>query len=323
MNTRSLLVLGIVALAAPAVRADEIVDRQQSEAEKRWLDAWTKGPTRTRWSTLPVQAGDTAPDAELKDSTGTKRKLSALWKDKPVLLVFLRHFGCGCLADRWERLKTELPELEKAGVTVVAVGQAEPERSAAVATRRGYPFLLLSDPERRVYEAYGLLEGSPAQILQDRAYEVGDAAGGQKMCDSRRGTEKAVVDSPWQLPGEFLIAKGGRIVLAHRYQFCQDFPAKGVLLGAASQSFLARADQRDHGPARTLLDERPREVERQRSVREAIHAEEHEAVRHQPSDRRERAEAQTRDERRSRAREPRIGEGHEQREHEVAEGDQR
>src|SRR6185436_9731945 len=183
-------------------------------------DAWAKGPTRTRWSALPVQAGDAAPDAELKDSTGAARKLSALWKDGPVLLVFLRHFGCGCLAGRWERLKTELTELEKAGVTVVAVGQAEPERSAAVAARRGYPFLLLSDPERKVYEAFGLLEGSPAQVLEGLEYRAGD---GQQMCEARRGTEKALVDNPWQLPGEFLIAKGGKILLAHRYQSCKDF----------------------------------------------------------------------------------------------------
>jgi peroxiredoxin len=222
--------------SAPAARAADVVDQQQTDAEKRWLDAWTKGPTRTRWSKLPVQAGDPATDVELKDSAGKKRDLSEMWQDGPVLLMFLRHFGCGCLAERMERLKTELPELKKAGVTVVAVGQAEPERSAAVAARRGYPFLLLSDPERRAYDAFGLVEGSPAQVLQDHEYKVGDVAGGKEMCEARRGTEKALVDNPWQLPGEFLIAKGGKIVLAHRYQFCQDFPAKGVLLGAAASA---------------------------------------------------------------------------------------
>jgi hypothetical protein len=35
------------------------------------------------------------------------------------------------------------------------------------------------------------------------------------------------VDNPWQLPGEFVIASSGRIVHAHRYQYCEDF----LLLG--------------------------------------------------------------------------------------------
>jgi hypothetical protein len=41
-----------------------------------------------------------------------------------------------------------------------------------------------------------------------------------------------VVDSPWQLPGEFVIGSDGVIRLAHRYQYCEDFPPKKVLLGA-------------------------------------------------------------------------------------------
>jgi hypothetical protein len=46
------------------------------------------------------------------------------------------------------------------------------------------------------------------------------------------GTEHAVVDDPWQLSGEFVISQGGRIALAHRYQYCEDFPLLPVLLGA-------------------------------------------------------------------------------------------
>jgi hypothetical protein len=30
---------------------------------------------------------------DLPDSTGTPRRLGDLWADRPVVLVFLRHFG--------------------------------------------------------------------------------------------------------------------------------------------------------------------------------------------------------------------------------------
>ena len=60
---------------------------------------------------------------------------------------------------------------------MVAVGQGEPERTAAVAQRRGHPFPVLCDPERRASEAFGLLEGTPAQVLHDFAWKPNDRRG--------------------------------------------------------------------------------------------------------------------------------------------------
>lgn len=202
-------------------------------AETRWLAAWLAGPTRTRWTSLPIQVGDAAPDLELFDSTGARRRLSETWVDRPALLVFLRHFGCSCLRERWETLAEEIAAFQEAGANVAMVTQAEPERAAAVSERRGYPLPVWCDPERRAYEAYGLLEGTPAQVVHDFPWKPGDPAGAHAMgLDVRRGTERGFVDSPWQLPGEFVVGRDGRIVHAHRAQFCEDFPARGVLLGA-------------------------------------------------------------------------------------------
>lgn len=211
----------------------ELVDRQQSEAEREWVAGWLAGPTRTRWESLPVQVGDRAPDLELRDMDGAPRRLAELWPLGPTLLLFLRQFGCSCLAERWDLLREEIPEFEAAGAQVVAVGQGEPERTAAMAQRRGYPFPVLSDPERRAYRAYGLLQGTPAQLVHDFAWRPGDMTSAQDLfLTPRRGTERAVVDDPWQLPGEFVIDPTGTIRLAHRYQYCEDFPPRTVLLGA-------------------------------------------------------------------------------------------
>ena len=189
-----------------------IVDEQHQAAEQEWLTAWLVGPTRTRLNSLPPQIGDPAPDLELPDTTGKRRRLSEFWQTRPALLLFLRHFGCSCLAGRWEKLKEELPAYEEAGAQVVAICQGE--------------------PERRSYEIYGLLEGTPAQILHDFAWTPGDQATGEKLVTSRRSTERAMVDNPWQLPGEFVVATDGRLALIHRYQYCEDFPPKTVLIGA-------------------------------------------------------------------------------------------
>jgi peroxiredoxin len=207
--------------------------RLEADAEERWLASWLVGPTRIRFESLPPQAGDPAPDLELPDTSGELRRLSEYWTYGPVIVIFMRHFGCSCLQERWEGLKIELADYADAGARVVAICQAEPERARAVAQRREYQFPLLCDPELNAYRAFGLLEGLPSQILHDFPWQPGDEETARTLfLEPRRGTERAVVDSPWQLPGEFVIGSDGKIGLAHRYQYCEDFPPKTVLLGA-------------------------------------------------------------------------------------------
>ena len=208
------------------------LDALQRAAEETWINEFLAGPTRTRLTELPPQDGDQAPDLELPDTTGTARRLSELWADAPVHLVFMRQFGCGCLADRWEQLEPAQQKITAAGARLVAVCQADPERAAAVADRRGYRFPLLCDPELKAYRAYGLPEGVPATITQDFPWQPNDTDTAEQWTASRRGTERALVDHMWQLPGEFVVAQGGRIVLAHRAQYCEDFPLTEVILGA-------------------------------------------------------------------------------------------
>lgn len=205
----------------------------EAEAEEHWLAAWLTGPTRTRFEALPPQAGDPAPHLTLQDTSGEPRQLSDYWAHGPALVIFMRHFGCSCLMERWEGLKVELSSYADAGARVVAVCQAEPDRARAVADRRAYQFPLLCDSGFDAYRAFGLLEGQPSQILHDFPWRPEDEETARTLfLEPRRGTERAVVDSPWQLPGEFVVGSDGLIALAHRYQYCEDFPPKTVLLGA-------------------------------------------------------------------------------------------
>ena len=69
-------------------------------------------------------------------------------------------------------------------------------------------------------------------VFHDEAWTPGDRAAADALTASRRSTERALMDHAWQLPGEFIIARGGRIILVHRSQYCEDFPPTSVLLGA-------------------------------------------------------------------------------------------
>ena len=104
------------------------------------------------------------------------RRLSEFWAAGPVHLVFMRHFGCGCLADRWEQLEPAQARIAAAGATLVAVCQADPSArprwpsDAAMASR------CCATRSCTAYQAYGLPEGVPATITQDFPWRPGDTA---------------------------------------------------------------------------------------------------------------------------------------------------
>ena len=133
-----------------------VLEQQVRAAEQEFLELFARGPADDRWSELPPQVGDPAPDVRLPDSTGEERSLSELWSERPALLLFWRHYGCGCGAERAARLRDELGDYREAGANVAVIGQAEPERSADWADQHGVECRVLCDPGYRAYRAYGL-----------------------------------------------------------------------------------------------------------------------------------------------------------------------
>ena len=215
-----------------------ITDKQIEAAEAEWLDLWKQGPTRLRWTKVPLQVGDLAPDFELKDTSGKLVHLSDFWSNGPALILFWRHYGCSCGVDRAKLLQNEYADYIKLGASVVVIGQGDPERSKDYSEKHDIPCPVLCDPTYQVYEAYDLLEGKPSQIIYDAPDEYLriDYETGAQLQQSRKGTEGALVDSPWQLPGEFVVDQSGIIHLAHRYQHCEDWPNPSILIPAIKES---------------------------------------------------------------------------------------
>ncbi len=204
----------------------EDVEQLIEAAEDRWKSGWEAGPTRLRWTTLPPQVGDPAPDATLSDHEGTDVALSSLWADRPLLILFWRHFGCSCGMDRAARLREELAAYREAGADVAIVGQGVPARAARYRERQHLEVPILCDPDLAAYQAYGLLQGTAAQVLFDAADPMlrCELQAGLDLSAARHGTDRALVDDPWQLPGEFVIGTDGVIRSVHRYGWCEDYP---------------------------------------------------------------------------------------------------
>jgi peroxiredoxin len=217
---------------------DTAVEQQTEAAEAKWREMWREGPQRLRWDHIPLQYGDAAPDLELRSTSGDPVRLSETWAHGPALLLFWRHFGCRCGMARGRALVAEYGSYIEAGATVVVIGQGEPERAAAYASKFKLPCPVLSDPARAAYAAFGLVEGTPSQILFDApdAFLRCDYDAGVGLQDARRALGDPMVDSPWQLPGEFVIDGHGIVRLAYRYQHCEDYPNPSVLVAAIREA---------------------------------------------------------------------------------------
>jgi peroxiredoxin len=218
------------------------LESQIQAAEQEWLDGWKLGPTRLRWSMLPLQVGDPAPDLDLIDSTGTKVRLGRFWSQRPTVLIFWRHFGCACGIERASRLQNEYDGYLEAGAEVIIIGAGEPERSAAYASKYSLKCAVLCDPSYTIYRAFDLLEGQLAQIFYGESNELlgGDYEAGVKFSQTCRAAGRPAVDSPWQLPGEFVVDRQGVVRLAYRYQYCEDFPNPLMLLAAIREAVQRR-----------------------------------------------------------------------------------
>ena len=103
-----------------------------------------------------MQAGDQVPDFELPDQTGTPRKLSELLAGGPVVLFFYpaaMTSGCTRESCHFRDLKAEF---EAVGAQRVGISADTVEKQAQFADKHTFDYPLLSDPDRKVAEIFGV-----------------------------------------------------------------------------------------------------------------------------------------------------------------------
>jgi len=100
--------------------------------------------------------GDTVPDFELPDETGTKRSLSGLLADGPVVLFFYpaaMTYGCTKESCHFRDLHAELSEL---GAQPVGISVDPVTKQKEFSETHGFGFPLLSDSDGEVANLMGV-----------------------------------------------------------------------------------------------------------------------------------------------------------------------
>src|SRR4030042_1059754 len=74
-----------------------------------------------------------APDLTLPNPSGEAVQLSSLWRQRPLLLAFTRHFGCTQCKEMLDELVKGREQIEKAGLGIAVVMHGTREASAIFA----------------------------------------------------------------------------------------------------------------------------------------------------------------------------------------------
>ena len=102
-----------------------------------------------------LEAGTPAPDFSLSDKDGNTVTLSSLRGKKVVLYFYPRDNTPGCTRQACA-FAGAYGEFRKLGVTVIGISRDSVASHQKFAEKHSLPFILLSDPERKAIEAYGV-----------------------------------------------------------------------------------------------------------------------------------------------------------------------
>ena len=175
-----------------------------------------------------LKFNDSAPDVEVTAVDGKRMKLSSLWQDKVLVLAFTRHFGCPQCKEMLDELVTGYPEVVGAGLSLAVVTQGTLDQTKAFCAERAPGILCLSDPERKVYAAFGLDRGTLRQtFLSAQVWRS------NRRLKQTRGWNTEL-PPPGQdsmlMSGTFVIGPDGLVRLPYYYENIADHPPLDLLV---------------------------------------------------------------------------------------------
>ena len=125
-------------------------------------------------------------------------------KEQPVLLVFLRHFGCTFCREALSDISKRRQNIEEFGTKIIFVHMASKEIAERYFGRYDLEGAThISDPECKFYAAFGLVKGNFNELFGLSSWIRGFSAGVIKG----HGVGPQLGDG-FQMPGVFVIQDG-------------------------------------------------------------------------------------------------------------------
>ena len=166
----------------------------------------------------PLAKDDSIYKATADTRTVAGKTIDQLSAKQPVLLVFLRHFGCVFCKESLDYIRQQRDRIEADGTHIVFVHMSDPARGEEYFRARGFTeFDQISDPEQRLYQLFGFSRASFWQIFGPGVMWRGLKAMLHGFVQS------SVEGDAFQMPGLVLITHGLPVRI-HRYKTAAEIP---------------------------------------------------------------------------------------------------
>src|SRR4051812_3787393 len=180
---------------------------------------------------MPLEPGDEFPNLKLESVDG-RVELRQRWQSGPLVVMFMRHFGCAFCREHLIKTGRAIDEFRAAGAEVVAIFQYSADATRDFCASRKVPFDCLGDPLRAAYAEVEVARGTRDQVL---GRKIARRYLGVLVKSRVTGSTKAQAvqgGDMQQLPGTFVVGSDGRVVFAHYAVSSADNPPVSDLLAA-------------------------------------------------------------------------------------------
>ncbi|XP_030149588.1 peroxiredoxin-like 2C isoform X3 [Lynx canadensis] len=116
----------------------------------------------------------TVAELSVLDASGRQVPFGALFRERRVIVVFVRHFLCYICKEYVEDL-AKIPKsfLQEANVTLIVIGQSSYHHIEPFCKLTGYSHEIYVDPEREIYKKLGMKRGEEIAPSGDPAQQGG------------------------------------------------------------------------------------------------------------------------------------------------------
>ena len=136
--------------------------------------------------------------------TVKERNIVELSREKQVMLVFLRHFGCIFCQEAMRDISKIRREIEDSGTEIILIHMEDNKMAKKYFEKYNLKDIdHISDPECRLYLEFGLVKGSFSQLFGLKTFVRGFSAG-----FSSKQFGGASLGDAFQMPGVFVIVDG-------------------------------------------------------------------------------------------------------------------
>jgi peroxiredoxin len=168
------------------------------------MEAATAALRATGIESQALQVGAQAPDLTMPDALNQLVRLSTLWQQGPLVLIFYRGGWCPYCNLELRAWQQHLAALKQLGGQLVAVSPQTPDNSLSTAEKNELAFPVLSDSGLEAATAFGVAFEMPPELIE---------------LYSRAGNDLPVLNGNgrWVLPvpATYVIDRNGRAAFAH------------------------------------------------------------------------------------------------------------